>query len=317
MQRVDAVTHPPVSVGAHPSLAGGDPVQRFRVGILYGVAAYAAWALVAVYFHAVRHVSAWEVLAHRVVWSALLLALILGVQRRWRDVATAARSGRTLLWLLGSTVLIAVNWLTFFLAVAHGRVLDASLGYFINPLVNVVLGFVFLRERLSRLQTISVLLAASAVTYLTVQYGRPPVMALVLALTFGFYGLLRKTAAVEGLTGLFMETALLTPLAAGYLAFHWLHGTSVFGQGSLRDDVLLAAAGVVTAIPLLWFANAARRLPLATVGFLQYIAPSGQFLLAVLAFGEPFSSPQMIAFVGIWTALGLYSLDLARRLRTR
>lgn len=289
--------------------------RRARVGVAYALAAYGAWALVAVYFRAIREVPPLEVLAHRAVWSALLLALILLAQRRWRDVAAALRNRRTLAWLGGSTLLIAGNWLTFFLAVAHEQVLQASLGYFINPLVNVLLGFVFLGERLTRPQGFSVLLAAAGVAYLTVSYGQLPVIALILALSFGFYGLLRKTAAVEGLTGLLVETLLLSPLALAYLGYVMWRGESVFGAVSWRMDLLLALGGVVTAVPLLWFANAARRLRLATLGFLQYIAPTGQFFLAVLAFGEPFSRTQMVSFTLIWIALAIYSLDTARRLR--
>lgn len=281
------------------------------MGALYGVAAFGFWGLVPIYFKAVSSVRAWEVLAHRVIWSLVFLLLLIAVLRNWRHTRAVLRSRRTLLTLAVTTVLIAVNWYTFIWAVANDQVMQASLGYFINPLVNVLLGFVFLRERLRRWQSLSVLLAAVGVAFLTVSRGHFPIIGLVLAFSFGFYGLLRKTARVEALVGLTVETALLFPLALAFLVFLLLRGEAAFWYESRAVDLLLIAAGLVTAVPLLWFAAAARRLRLATLGFLQYLAPTGHFLLAVLAYGEPFGRSELVAFTCIWTALLVYSIDAA------
>jgi len=289
--------------------AAGAPA---RAGVAYGIAAYAWWGLVPVYFKAVAHVPALEVLAHRVIWSVVLLAALIVLKSRWREAASAMRRRRTAVTLLVTTVLIACNWLIFIYAVATDRLLEASLGYFINPLVNVLLGFVFLGERLRRWQTISVALAAVGVLYLTLGYGRFPWIALALAASFGLYGLLRKTAPVDALIGLTVETTLLLPLALAYVLIAGATGAGKFAAGSWSDSILLVSAGIVTAVPLLWFTNAARRLRLATLGFLQYLAPTGHFLLAVAAYGETFTTAHLLAFGCIWTALAIYSIDTVR-----
>ncbi len=291
--------------------ASPDIVRRSetRTGVAYGVAAYLWWGLVPVYFKSVASVPALEVLAHRVAWSVVMLNAMLVLQKRWRIGLRMVLVRRTMFMLVASTTLIAVNWLVFIWAVSESRVLEASLGYFINPLVNVLLGFVLLGERLRRWQWGSVALAAIGVTYLTTGYGAFPWVSLVLACSFGTYGLLRKTMRVDSLVGLATETTILTPPAIGYLLFALVTDRLAFGNETWRMDVLLSLAGVVTAVPLIWFAHAARRLRYATLGLLQYIAPSGQFLLAVLLFGETFTPDHMIAFASIWTALAIYSLD--------
>lgn len=284
-----------------------------RIGVMYGIACYAWWGLAPLYFKAIRQVPAPEVLAHRIIWSLVLLYLLV----RWRGktalVFTALADRRTLLTLVGTTLLIAVNWLTFIWAIAHDQLLQASLGYYMNPLINVLLGFVFLRERLRGTQWFCVLLAGIGVTYLTLSSGQAPVLALILGWTFAFYGLLRKTVRADALTGLLIETALLAPLSVGYLIWLFANGDNVFAAQSRTTDLLLLAAGIVTATPLLWFSNAARRLRLSTIGFLQYIAPSLQFLLAVVLFAEPFTRKHQFSFACIWVALALFSLDAWRR----
>jgi chloramphenicol-sensitive protein RarD len=282
-------------------------------GLVWGLSAYLMWGFVVFYFKAVGHVPALEVLAHRVVWSVLLLGVLLGVRGRWRENLATALKPRVLATLAVSTVLIAVNWFTFIWAVAHDQTLQASLGYFINPLVNVLLGFVFLRERLTPLRWCSVGLAAAAVVLLIVQQGTVPVVALVLAFSFGFYGLLRKIMPVDSLVGLTIETKMLLPLAIGYLVWLQMHGEMVFLHLDRSTDVLLILAGVITAIPLLCFANGARRMNYATMGLLQYIAPTLQFVVAVKVFGEPLHAVQLAAFGLIWTGLGIYSFDALRR----
>jgi chloramphenicol-sensitive protein RarD len=288
---------------------------RVRVGVLYGLGAYLAWGLVPVYFKAVAQVPALEVLAHRVVWSVVLLGVLMGIQGRWREAAVVLRNRSTMLTLACSTALIATNWLTFIWAISHGRVLQASLGYFINPLVNVLLGFLFLRERLRGWQKVSVLLAAAGVAYLTISFGRVPWIALVLATSFGLYGLLRKTVPVDAMAGLTLETALLGPAALAFLLVQAARGAAFFPGHSWQMNVLLPLSGVVTAVPLLWFVNGARRLRLSTMGFLQYVSPTEQFLLAVLAFGEPFGHVQQVSFACIWTALAIYTADTVLRTR--
>lgn len=290
--------------------------KQARVGVAYGLAAYMWWGLVPLYFKAVKDIAALEVLAHRVIWSVLLLSLLMWVFGKWRVAMGSLRSTRTVLILIGSTVLIAANWFIFIWAVANDRVLEASLGYFTNPLVNVLLGVVFLKERLTRWQTASVMLAATGVTYLAVFYGETPVVALALAFSFAFYGLLRKIVAVDALVGLTIETIFLLPLAILYAVYVAVAGSGSFMSASRADTVLLMMAGIVTAVPLLWFTNAARRLRLSTLGVLQYIAPSLQFLLAVAIFGESFTVHHMVTFALIWTALLIYSADAVRSTRS-
>ena len=293
------------------------PASTSRAGVIYGVAAYGLWGVFPLYFKAIRTVPVFEVLAHRIIWSFVFLLVLMLWRHNWPAARQALRSRQTLLILCATTLLIAGNWLVFIWAITHDHVLQASLGYFINPLVNVLLGVVFLRERLRRGQTISVGLATVGVAYLTIKLGQFPVLALFLALTFGSYGLLRKVVKVEAMAGLTVETALLAPAAVGFLAYQMHQGQAVFGAGPLTLNLLLLAAGFVTATPLLWFTEAARRLRLATLGFLQYLSPTGHFLCAVLIFREPFSPTHLIAFVFIWTALAIYSVEAAVYSRAR
>ena len=294
--------------GASPSGAS----KRTRLGLAYGVAAFGFWGLAPIYFKAVATVPAMEVLAHRIVWSAVVLGVVLTAKRRWSEVVAAVTDRRTLGVLAVTAVLIAVNWYLFIWAVANDRVLQASLGYFINPLVNVFLGVMFLKERLSRAGKIAVALAAVAVAWLTVWGGELPWVSLVLAFSFGIYGLLRKQAPVKPVPGLTVETALMLPAAVAFLALEVSRGGMYFGTGSMRLDLLLVAAGLVTAVPLLWFTAAARLLPLSTLGFVQYLAPSLHFLLAVVVYGEALTPQRLIAFGFIWCALAIFTVDQLR-----
>lgn len=291
---------------SHP--APPDDPRELRLGLVYGLAAYLWWGFAVIYFKLVAHVPPLEVLAHRVVWSLVLLGAWLAFKGRIPELRQVVRHRRTLAVLGASTLLIAANWLIFILAVFHGKVLQASLGYYINPLFNVLLGMVFLGERLRRVQWLSVALAAVGVTYFAISLGRPPWVSLLLVSTFGLYGLLRKVVGAGALVGLTVETALLLPLAIGYLVTTGVRGEMVFG-GTWHDSWLLALGGVVTALPMLWFANAVRRLRLATVGFLQYLAPTCQLLLAVLVYGEPFTPAHGVTFACIWAALAIYSAE--------
>lgn len=300
-----------------PSVAA---TREGRLGLALGVVAFGFWGLFPLYFKALDTVPPLELLGHRVVWSVPLLALLVHYRRLWPQVGAAARDRRALRVLLLTTILIAVNWLLFIWAVVNDQVLQASLGYFVNPLVSVFLGVALLGERLTRAGVASVTLAGLGVAYMTVVGGELPVVALVLAFSFGLYGLLRKTAAVGAGAGLLVETVLLAPAALGYLVWASWHGTLRFGSGGAAQTLLLSMAGVVTILPLLCFTGAARRLPLSTVGLLQYLAPTGNFLLAVLVFGEPFDRHRLAAFGCIWAALALFTAEQvlrARRVRAR
>ncbi len=287
-----------------------------RKGLAFGIASYLWWGVVPIYFKAVAQVPAMEVLAHRIVWAVVLLALLIWYFGRWSDVRAALRKRRVLFTLFGTTALIAINWYTFIWSVSNDKLLDASLGYFINPLINVLLGVVFLNERLRRWQLVSIGVAAIGVGYLTWTLGRLPTITLVLAFSFAFYGLLRKTAKVDSLVGLTLEVTLLLPFAVGYLFVLSSRDELRFMSISWQIDVLLCLGGVITAVPLLCFASAARLLRYSTMGFLQYIAPSMQFLLAVLLFGEPVTRTHLISFAFIWASLGLFTWDALRSSRS-
>lgn len=290
-------------------------IDETTLGAIAATAAFLFWGFAPLYWKSVRHVAADELLAHRVLWCAPLLAPLLLRASNRNAFARIVRNRRTLLPLLASTTLIAFNWYLFVYAVNHDHVLEASLGYYINPLVNVVLGTVLLRERLARPQWIAVAIASLGVTVLTIHAGRPPWIALGLAFSFGTYGLVRKKVAVTAVQGVAIETWFLAPLAIGYMAFLGSNGTLVFGSASATTHALLVLAGAVTATPLILFSAGARRLDYSTVGILQYFAPTGQFLLAVAVFGEPFGIVHAIAFALIWTAVAIYTTDAVRRWR--
>jgi chloramphenicol-sensitive protein RarD len=286
-----------------------------RAGLLYGLAAYGWWGLVPLYFKAVADVPAVEILAQRIVWSVAFLALVLAWARRWQDVARCFGDRKLLLTLLGSTVLIALNWLAYIYSVTSGQLVQASLGYFILPLVSIALGMVWFKERLRPRQLAAVALATAGVVELARANGGPPWVALVIAFSFGFYGLLRKRAPVDGLVGLSVEVVLLLPAAAGYLGYLGLTEALTLGARDAATDVLLLLSGVVTAVPLLCFGQAARRLPLSSLGFLQYLSPTLGLVLGVVVYKEEFGTKEAISFGLIWAALVIYSFDLARDLR--
>jgi len=267
-----------------------------HTGVFYGLAAYGWWGLAVIYFKAVAHVPPLEVLSHRVVWSVPLLFGLLALRGRLGEVRAAFRDRRTLAILFLTTLLIGSNWLIYIVAVTSGHILQSSLGYYINPLVNVMLGMAVLGERLRPAQWASVLLATAGVLYLAFSYGRPPWFALSLAATFALYGLLRKTVRAEGSVGLTVETTLMLPAALAFLLLQATRGDSAFGHVSLGTNLLLLASGLITAMPLIWFANAIRRLPLTTMGFLQYLSPTLQFLLAVAVYGETFTRAHLVTF---------------------
>lgn len=289
--------------------------RHARIGMLYAALAYIAWGLFPLYFKRLSDVSAFEVIAHRTLWSMVFVAIVLTALRRWAWLVPVLRSPKLLGTCAVSALLLSTNWLVYVWAVQQGHVVEASLGYFINPLVNVVLGFVFLRERLRPVQWLAIGLAAAGVIWLTVTAGRLPWIALVLALSFGVYGLMRKTAQLGALEGLTLETLILSPFAAVALVW-WTHqGTSALATGDPGHIAWLLLAGPLTAVPLLLFAAGARRITLTTLGLVQYLSPTIQFLLGVWLYHEPLAGARLVGFVLIWSALAVYSAESLWRSR--
>lgn len=280
-----------------------------RKGIVYAGGAYVLWGLLPLYWKALQGVPALEILAHRMVWSLVVVLALLAVQRHWRWLWPALSNGRVLLTFLASALLLSVNWFVYIWAVNAGHVVEASLGYFINPLVNVLLGVLFLRERLRLWQGVAIALALGGVLYLTISVGALPWIALTLAGSFGFYGLIRKTATLNSLEGLTLETLLLFVPALVYLLALQSRGQGAFGHTDVFTTLLLIVSGVATATPLLLFAAGARQITLTTLGLLQYIAPTLQFLIGVLVYNEPLTTARLIGFALIWGALLVYTLE--------
>lgn len=281
-----------------------------RVGVLMGVATYMLWGVLPVYLKMLLPLSPTAILAHRVLWSVLLLALITIALKRGGAVLAAFRQPRIALALVVSTLLIAANWLLFIHAINGGHAIQGSLGYFINPLVNVLLGMIFLRERLGRAETVAVLLAAAGVAALTIAQQAVPVIPLALAFTFGFYGLVRKMIGIPPVEGLLIETLLLAPFALGWLL---IAGASPVGPGPMPPLWLIALSGAVTTLPLLLFNGAARRIPYSQLGLIQYIGPTIQLVIAVQVFGEPLLPIHILTFALIWSGLILYAATTWRR----
>ena len=287
-----------------------------RAGLAFGLLAYGLWGVLPIYFKQLGAVSPFDIVAHRVLWSLLFLGLLLAVTGGWSQVRTGLRDRRTFLLLLTTSILIAVNWLLYVYAVTSGHILAGSLGYYLNPLMNIVLGRFILKERLTGLQWAAVAIAAVGVSVLAAGAGTTLWISLTLCVSFATYGLLRKVVAVDALAGLSIETAILFPLALGWLALGFAAGRPVLGATS-EEMWLLALAGVVSTTPLLLFTAAARRLRYSTLGMLQFLAPTLQFLIAVALYGEQVTQAHAIAFGAIWTALLLYTTSLVRDLRAQ
>ncbi|MDC9587944.1 EamA family transporter RarD [Xenorhabdus sp. XENO-10] len=292
--------------------------QNTTQGILYALGAYLIWGLAPIYFKAIQYVPPDEIVSHRVIWSAFFMVLMLIVTRHWRQVWTVARQPKILL-LLGITAFtITSNWLTYIWAVNNNHLLEASLGYFINPLVSVLFGMVFLGERFRRMQWIAVGLAFTGVLIQLWQFGSVPVVGLYLATTFAVYGLIRKKLGVDAQTGMLIETVWVFPVALTYLLFFTHSPTSNMLDNTYPLNLMLIAAGIITTVPLLLFTAAAAHLRLSTLGFFQYLGPTLMFLLATLVYGEEIGSDRLITFGFIWAALILFTLDALytqRRLR--
>ena len=301
-------------MSAEPNTASAP--KEDRGGLIAGVAAFGTWGIIPGYWKLFITISASEILAHRFVWTTGFLVGLLSWQRRWPEVREAIRSRRALFYCLGSGLAISVNWFCFIWAVNIGHVLETSLGYFMTPLMSVLLGATFLREKLTRLQFMSVLLALAGVLNLTLGYGRFPWLALALCVSFGLYGLLRKKSGVRPIPGLFLETTLLTPIAAAYLLYLQRQGNAALSTAAWWRALLLISTGIVTGLPLVWFGHAARHLRLTTLGFLQYLAPSCSFFLGVFVFHEPFTTAHLITFSFIWIALIVFTSEALWRWRS-
>ena len=278
-------------------------------GTLYATGAYLLWGVLPIYWKTIHSVPAPQILANRIVWSFLFLAGIITLRKEWPILKQVTANRRTLVIYFVASCLLSVNWLTYIWGVNAGFIVETSLGYFINPLVSVLLGMIFLRERLRPLQWAPVIIATLGVIYLTVSYGTLPWIALVLAFTFGVYGLAKKTAPLGSLHGLTLETSFLAPLSLIFLLVMEGQGTGALGHSGLLGNALLVLTGVVTAFPLLLFGSAARQIPLTTIGILQYIAPTCQFLIGVLMYHEAFTHDRLIGFGMIWVALAIFWLE--------
>jgi len=267
------------------------------------------WGFIPLYFKAVSHLPAFEILAHRIVWTVFFVGMLIIITGNLKNVHAVFANRKLLATLLLSSLLISLNWLVFIWAISHDMVLQSSLGYFINPLVNVALGLIFLKERLRLLQWVAVGLSVIGVGNLIIQHGTIPWAALTMAISFGLYGLVRKIAVVDAQTGLFVETTIILPPVLAYLIYIGIEGTGAFNPMDIQLTGLLMMAGLMTATPLVLFAIAAKRLLLSTIGFFQYIAPTGHFLLAVFLYNEPFTDAHKVTFVLIWLALAIYTVD--------
>jgi chloramphenicol-sensitive protein RarD len=288
-----------------------------RQGFLYALGAYTIWGIFPIYWKALHQVSAIELIGHRIIWSFLTLLSVLTFSGQIGVFWNYLNHSQTRRYYLLAALLISVNWLVYVWGVNTGHIVETSLGYFINPLLSVFLGVVVLRERLRPLQWLPILLAAAGVLYLTLVYGRVPWIALTLAFTFALYGLVKKLAPLNSLHGLSLETAILFLPALAYLLYEEIQGRATFLHTDTRTTLLLLAAGLVTTVPLLMFASAARRIPLSAIGLMQYIAPSLQFLIGVLIYHEPFNRHHLLGFSLVWMALAIFAAEMIAQERRR
>ncbi|MGI9086495.1 MAG: EamA family transporter RarD [Chthoniobacterales bacterium] len=298
----------------------GSPAQAAREersALFAGFAAFGFWGIIPIYWKLLQAVPAGEILAHRFVWTSAFLAGLLTWQKRWPEVRAAWHSRRARIFCLTSGLAISCNWLMFIWAVNAGRVLETSLGYFMTPLINVGFGALFLRERLTRWQVAAFFLATLGVLNLTFGYGRFPWIAVGLCCSWGVYGLLRKLSGTAAIPGLFFETVMLLPAAIAYIFLLQTRGALFFGPAHWWPSLILLSSGLVTGLPLVWFGHAARHLRLTTIGFLQYLAPTGTFFLGVFLYHEPFTRAHLITFALIWIALAIFTAEMVRLWHSR
>jgi len=288
-----------------------------RKGVILACMAFFMWGLAPIYFKFLQHISAFEILMHRVIWSVLFLIVIIAIRHQWHSIRRVIKQPRLLLMLVITATLLGFNWGLFIWAVNNNHMLDASLGYYINPLLNVLLGMLFLGERLRKWQSVAVALAFSGVVIQLISFGSFPIVAFALAGSFAIYGLLRKKLAVESLPGLLLEAVILLPIALIYWWFMVPTASSDMNANDWHTNALLFSAGVITTLPLLCFTGAAKRLQYTTLGFFQYIGPSLMFILAVIFYGEVFDNQRLTTFAFIWGALAIFSWDSLRQSKKR
>lgn len=290
--------------------------QSYTRGLILAVLSYLIWGVFPLYWKLLTQVPATQILAHRIVWSFALLAAIIFFTRN-KKVREYLKNPKIFITLFLTAIFIGLNWGIYIYAVNNNHIVEASLGYYINPIVTVLLAIIFLKERMNRLQILAVLFALAGLIYLTIEIGRLPIISIILALTFAIYALLRKKANLQSMPGLMIETMILTPIALGYLLFANHQGSGAFGHISMFVNVLLVFAGPVTTLPLYLFGVAAPKIPLSTMGFIQYLSPSMQLLLGVIIFKEPFTHANLVCFALVWIGLGLYSYSILRTIRRR
>ena len=289
-------------------------MNRQHISVLFGLAAFLAWGFLPAYWKQLQDVTPFEILCHRIVWSCLFLCMIIGIQKRWAEVTQIVRDPGNRIKLCGSGILIAGNWFIYIWAVNSDHVVETSLGYYISPMVNVAIGFLLLRERFSRLQSSALLFATAGIGYSLIIYGKPPLFALTLAFSFAFYGYARKKISVAPIPGLLVETCVLFFPALGYLFYRQYCSESLFGH-QLAISLWLIGSGIVTSLPLLWFAIAAKNLKLSTVGIMQYLAPTIAFALGVFVYQEPFDRHNVVTFIMIWVGVIVFCIDTILRSR--
>lgn len=290
--------------------------KNTTIGYVYALQAFFTWGILPIFWKLLSNVSAIEILAHRIFWSFAFLIILLLLTRK-KNVWNLLRQKKTRKSLIISSLLIGLNWGLFIYAVNAKQIVEASLGYYINPIVNVILGMIVLNEKLDKLKYIAVLIASAAVIYLTIDYGKFPWIAIILACSFGLYGLTKKTAGIEAIPALAVETLILAPFALGYILYKMWIGNGALFTGSISISSYLMLTGIVTTLPLYWFAKGAQRIPLSALGFMQYIAPTLMLLIGVLIYNEPFRYEQLIAFGLIWIALALYTTSIIRNTRKK
>ena len=283
------------------------------MGTFYAILAFGLWGILPIFWKLLSDIPPYEIVAHRIIWSCVFTGTLLLVLHKWKQIKSILKNKSKLRGILLCGLLLSVNWLTFIYAVNSNQVLDASMGYYINPLISVFLGLLVLKERINFWQKIAILLAITGVFLVTFQFGNLPWIALTLAFTFGFYGLIKKTGGVDPIIGLTLETSLMVPFALVYALIIHTNGSSAFLTGSGSTTFLLLSTGIITAVPLLFFAGAAQKIHLSRVGFIQYLTPTCFFLLGRFVYKEPFSSIQLISFIFIWTALFLYSISSRKK----
>ena len=291
-------------------------MSEYRKGLLYGLLCYSIWGLFPLYWRLLQHVDSFEILAHRMLWSGVFMTLLfVGIRKTKLKKHVKGKSEWLMLLVTGA--LITFNWGLYIWAINHGYILQSSLGYYINPLVNVLLGYLFLHERLNRAQIIALLFALGGVLYFTVDYGHFPIISLGLAFSFGIYGLLKKTMGIDASAALTVETIWMMPVALVFISLLCINGNSALNKFDFLTWLLLLLAGAVTAIPLLLYGKSAERITLTALGFLQYVSPTGQFLIGIFVYKEPFTTAHIICFVCIWIGLSIFSIDMLRHLKKR